>query len=127
MATAPKIIAIVTDLMFIAKVQDGAKRAGFETIFARGASDAIGKAKDPPAVIVIDLNGAGIDVLGTIRDLKGAAETRDTPVLGFVSHVAADLIKAAQEQGCDRVVARSAFSQNLPALLAGYAKTEPAS
>jgi hypothetical protein len=32
--------------------------------------------------------------------------------------VQTDLIQAARESGCDRVMARSAFSQNLPAILA---------
>jgi CheY-like chemotaxis protein len=119
MPTTRKVIAIVTDLMFIAKVQDGVKRAGFEVEFARNASDAIAKAKQPE-VIILDLNAAGLDAAETIRALKSAPETSGVQLLGFVSHVASDVIRAAQEAGCDRVVARSAFSQNLPELLAGY-------
>jgi CheY-like chemotaxis protein len=119
MPTTRKVIAIVTDLMFIAKVQDGVKRAGFEVEFARNASDAIAKAKQP-AVIILDLNAAGLDAAETIRALKSAPETSGVQLLGFVSHVASDVIRAAQEAGCDRVVARSAFSQNLPELLAVY-------
>jgi hypothetical protein len=37
----PALVAIVTDLMFIAKIQDGASRAGFEALFARSAVVAI--------------------------------------------------------------------------------------
>ncbi len=119
MATSRKLIAIVTDLMFIAKIQDGARRAGFEAAFAKSAADAIEKSKEPPAVIILDLNATSFDALEAIRALKSAPETSQVSLLGFVSHVEGDLIRAAQQLGCDRVVARPAFSQNLPGLLEG--------
>jgi len=118
----PALIAIVTDLIFIAKIQDGARRAGFTAVFAKNADDAIEKSKDAPAVIILDLNAPGFDSLEAIRALKSTEQTRHVRLLGYVSHVEGDLIRAAQQQGCDRVVARSAFSQNLPALLESYAQ-----
>ena len=121
MPNTRKVIAIVTDLMFIAKVQDGVKRAGFEVEFAKTAADVVAKATQAPAVIILDLNAAGLDLVETIRALKSAPETSGVRLLGFVSHVASEVIRAAQQAGCDRVVARSAFSQNLPELLAEYA------
>jgi hypothetical protein len=36
--------------------------------------------------------------------------------------VQADLKQAAQQKGCDTVIARSAFSQNLPTILKRYAE-----
>jgi hypothetical protein len=39
--------------------------------------------------------------------------------VGFLSHVQKDLAVAAREAGCDRVVARSAFTKDLPQILAG--------
>jgi len=38
-------------------------------------------------------------------------------VIGFLSHVQGDLKQKAHEVGCDMVLPRSAFSQNLPQLL----------
>jgi hypothetical protein len=38
-------------------------------------------------------------------------------VMGFLSHVQTDLAAAAHEAGCDFVLARSAFAQQLPQLL----------
>ena len=38
-------------------------------------------------------------------------------MVGFVSHVQTELKQRAQEVGCDTVVARSVFAQNLPAIL----------
>ncbi|MBI4455188.1 MAG: hypothetical protein HY644_04735 [Acidobacteria bacterium] len=52
-----------------------------------------------------------------IRELKQRGLT--IPMVAFVSHVRADLVKAAEEAGCDRVVARSYFSAHLPDILIG--------
>lgn len=122
MPSSRKLVAIVTDLMFIAKIQDGARRAGFDAAFAKNTAEAIEKSRESPAVIILDLNAPGFDALEAIRALKSAPETSRVSLLGFVSHVESDLIRAAQQAGCDRVVARSAFSQNLPGLLASYAE-----
>jgi hypothetical protein len=62
-------------------------------------------------------NDAGAKPLELIGLLKSSPETRGINLIGFVSHVQADLIQSAREKGCDTVMARSAFSQNLPALL----------
>jgi hypothetical protein len=40
------------------------------------------------------------------------------PVVAFASHVRADLIAEARAAGADRVLARSAFVAELPALVA---------
>ena len=42
---------------------------------------------------------------------------RGTSVIGFLSHLQGDLKAKAMEAGCDMVMPRSAFSQNLPNLL----------
>jgi phosphoketolase len=44
---------------------------------------------------------------------------RGIPTVGFLSHVQKDLAVAAREAGCDRIVARSAFTRDLPRILAG--------
>jgi hypothetical protein len=42
---------------------------------------------------------------------------KGTSVIGFLSHLQGDLKAKAVEAGCDMVMPRSAFSQNLPTLL----------
>jgi hypothetical protein len=66
------------------------------------------------ASVIVDLNCAGAVEL--IRKLKAGREARPF-VLGFVSHVASEQISAARMAGCDQVMARSAFTQQLPELL----------
>jgi hypothetical protein len=42
---------------------------------------------------------------------------RGTSIIGFLNHLQGDLKAKATEAGCDMVMPRSAFSQNLPNLL----------
>jgi PleD family two-component response regulator len=117
-----KVVAVLSDLMFTVKIQEAAKRAGFEVVFVKSREDAVIQAKKNPAVIILDLNMTGDDPLEVIRTLKADEETSGVSLLGYVSHVQADLKHAAQETGCDTVIARSAFSQNLPTILRRYAE-----
>jgi CheY-like chemotaxis protein len=118
-----KVVGVLSDLMFMVKIQEAAKRAGLEPVFVKSKQDALEQAKQQPAVIILDLNNATLDALDVIETLKRDQHTRDVRLLGFISHVQADLKLAAQQKGCDTVMARSAFSQNLPAILSRYAET----
>jgi CheY-like chemotaxis protein len=115
------IVAVVEDLFFTVKIQDAAKRCGLSCVFVKSAEKAIEKAKEQPKLIIIDLNAAAVAPLDLIRTLKGDPETSQISLLGYVSHVQADLKLEAQEAGCDAVLARSAFSQNLPQILKRHA------
>ncbi len=118
------LVAVLNDLMFTVKIQDAAKRAGLQPVFVKSQVDALAQAKQKPAVIILDLNYSAAEPLDTIAKLKADDETCKISLLGYVSHVQSDLIQAAREKGCDVVIARSAFSQNLPALLSRYAEEE---
>jgi len=124
MPNKKKIVAILSDLMFIAKIQEAAKRVGLEAVFVKTEQDALEKAKENPAVIILDLNANNLEPLDVIEKLKADGATSKISLVGYVSHVQVDLKMAAQQKGCDVVLARSAFSQNLPTILRRYA--EPA-
>jgi CheY-like chemotaxis protein len=119
--TKKKVVAVLSDLMFTVKIQEAAKRMGLEPVFVNSQTDALAQAKLGPAMMILDLNYEAAAPLDLIRKLKNDEQTRGIALLGFVSHVQVDVKQAAQEQGCDMVVARSAFSQNLPAILQRYA------
>lgn len=116
-----KIVAVLSDLMFTVKIQEAAKRAGLEIVFVKTRESALSQARQHPAVLIIDLNTTALDALELITQLKADNETQAVSLLGYVSHVQVDLKQAAQERGCDTVVVRSAFSQNLPSILRRYA------
>jgi CheY-like chemotaxis protein len=116
-----KVVAVLSDLMFTVKIQEAAKRVGLEVVFAKSHADSLAQARLNPAVLILDLNNGNIDPLELIAALKADAQTSGVDLIGYVSHVQADLKQAAQAKGCDMVVARSAFSQNLPTILKRYA------
>jgi DNA-binding NarL/FixJ family response regulator len=110
------ILVAVEDLIFLSKIQQTAKLVdvAIETVAPGALAERLGQG--PASAIVCDLNG--LLALDAVRWLK---ENRPSvPVIGFLSHVQADLATAAREAGCDVVMARSAFSQQLPRLLLHY-------
>jgi CheY-like chemotaxis protein len=68
-----------------------------------------------------------VDVPALIARLKSDPETATIPVIAFGSHVNAEALRAAREAGADRVLARSAFVRDLPALLGGTPPADDAS
>jgi CheY-like chemotaxis protein len=120
-----KIVAVVTDVMFAVKIQDAAKRAGLTLAFAISSDEALRYAGAHPSLIILDLNDASVDSLTLIERLRGDPATANVRLLGFVSHVQTEIRQSALQKGCDTVLPRSAFSQNLPSLLARYAENAP--
>jgi CheY-like chemotaxis protein len=120
-ANAKKGLAVLEDLFFTVKINESAKRAGLPVEFVKTHQDALARAREKPAVILIDLNCASMNPLELIRTLKSQEETRPVPLVGYLSHVQGELKKQAQEAGCDMVLARSAFSQNLLQILKRHA------
>ena len=119
-----KIVGVLSDLMFMVKIQEAAKRAGVEPVFVKSQEEALAQAGEGPALMILDLNYAAGEPLDLISALKGEEGTREIPLLGYVSHVQVDLRRAAEEKGCDVVVARSVFSQSLPELLGQFLPNE---
>jgi CheY-like chemotaxis protein len=116
-----RILAVLDDLFFTVKINESAKRAGLPVEFIKSERDVLEKAKTHPALIIIDLNYAGIDSLKLVQELKAAEDTKAVRLLGYLSHVQGELKLKAQEAGCNMVLARSAFSQNLPQILKRHA------
>jgi CheY-like chemotaxis protein len=117
-----KLLALV-DLLFTAKISDAAKRAGIQAEFVREEHDLLDKAESKPALIILDLNIAGVQPLKMIAKLKANPALKHTSILAYVSHVDGELKQKAHELGCHMVMARSAFSQNLPQILKRHAGT----
>jgi PleD family two-component response regulator len=104
---------VVSDLFFSVKFTEAAKRAGLALEFVTDPEQLLEKAKDKPTLIVFDLNFDAAAPLSLITKLKGHSSTKGISLLGYLSHVQGELKQAAQEAGCDMVMARSALSQNL--------------
>ncbi len=114
------VLAAVEDLLFRSKISETASSLGIEAAFPRNPRRLLEALREsPPDLLVLDLNSDRFEPLRVLRDVRSDKATRDVPTVGFLSHVQKDLAVAAREAGCDRVVARSAFTKDLPRILAG--------
>ena len=116
-----RIFFFIEDLFFLAKIQETAKKLGVKVGFLKADKDIVARLSgvpdgEKPSLIVFDLNNAGAKPLTLIPKIKAKLK-RGTSVIGFLSHLQGDLKVKATEAGCDMVMPRSAFSQNLPNLL----------
>jgi CheY-like chemotaxis protein len=119
-----KVLAVMSDLFFSVKINDAAKKLGMTAEFVKDKTLALEKAKLNPPLIILDLNCDAADPLDLIARIKADPETAGIPMIGFVSQVQVELKQKAQAAGCDTVVARSVFAQNLPAILDGKAQAK---
>jgi hypothetical protein len=116
-----RIYCFIEDLFFLAKIQETARKIGVKVSFVKADKDIVSRLADGPegtrpSLIVFDLNNVNAKPLTLIPRLKSKMK-RGTSVIGFLSHLQGDLKAKAMEAGCDMVMPRSAFSQNLPNLL----------
>ena len=122
------IYLFIEDLFIAAKVQETARKLGVKVAFIKNEKDAIteltnGEDQNKPSLIVFDLNNANAKPLTLIPKLKTKLK-RSASIIGFLSSIQGDLKAKAVEAGCDTVMPKAAFSQNLPNLLRRYGVEE---
>lgn len=120
-------IALIDDLFFVAKVRETAKLAGV-TLETASTGQALlqAAAASPKALILVDLN-ARQGALDAVEQLCAAnaqarqPDGRGNPrrVIAFLSHVQTDLAERARQAGCQDVMPRSRFTQDLAEILRG--------
>ena len=122
-----RIFAFIEDLFFMAKIQETARKLNVKVEFVKSDKDIAEKmhqnGEEKPSLIIFDLNNANAKPLTLIPKLKSKLK-KGTSIIGFLSHVQGDLKQKAHEVGCDMVLPRSAFSQNLPQLLRRHGAPE---
>ena len=122
------IYLFIEDLFITAKVQETARKLGVKVAFVKNEKEAIseltsGGETNRPSLIVFDLNNANAKPLTLIPKLKTKLK-RSASIVGFLSSIQGDLKAKAVEVGCDTVMPKAAFSQNLPNLLRRYGVEE---
>jgi hypothetical protein len=109
-----KVVAVVRDLFFVARIRETARLVGTPLVFARTPEEiAAALAPEPPALAIVDLTTNGWDYDALFAALAAAP---DVPVLGFTTHA---LARATQplHAHCRRVVTKETLTQELPGLL----------
>ena len=122
-----RIFVFIEDLFFMAKIQETARKLNVKVEFVKTDKDLMERMEqngdEKPSLIIFDLNLASVKPLTLIPKLKSKLK-KGASIIGFLSHVQGDLKQKAHEVGCDMVLPRSAFSQNLPQLLRRHGAPE---
>lgn len=108
-APAHRVLAVVTDLFFVARIRETARLAGVAVAFAKSQPDVERQAALSPRLALVDLTAA-LDLGQVLAALAGV------PVIGYTTHAAAARTKPWHER-CDRVVTKETLTRELPALL----------
>jgi DNA-binding NarL/FixJ family response regulator len=111
-----RVVALMDDLFFQMKLAETAKQLGLEVKVATNGDALIALMASAPKLVIVDLN-ARSQPIEAIKKLRQARS--DVRVVGFLSHVQKELAAQAQAAGCDEVLPRSSFTQNLVAILNG--------
>ena len=109
-----KVVALVEDIFFIAKMKETAKQTGVELETA-GTAEALASAARASAtsLLIVDLNARGS--IEAIERLRTAGNT--LPMIAYLSHVQVELAERARAAGCTEVMPRSKFTRELAEIL----------
>ena len=120
---ARPVLAVVADLMFRSRIDEVARRIGVELRVARSPEQLERHLAGGlvPSLALVDLEAETLDPVAAIARLKNDDATRDVRVVAFAGHTNAAAIRAGRDAGADSVLARSAFTAQLPAILAAVA------
>lgn len=108
-----KVVALVDDLFFQAKILETARHAGAEVRVVTSPETLAAAAHDA-ALVLVDLNARAqpLDAIAAVR-----RDGNPVPIVGFLSHVQTELAEQARAVGCTEVWPRSRFASRLPELL----------
>ena len=109
-----RVVALLDDLFFQMKMAETAKQLGVELKVATNGDALMSLLESGAKLVIVDLNARSQPV-EAIEKVRQAG--KNIRVVGFLSHVQRELAAKAQTAGCDEVMPRSSFTQNLAAIL----------
>ena len=109
-----RVVALMDDLFFQMKLVETAKQLGIEVKMATNGEALMGLMASEPRLVIVDLNARSqpLEAIEKLRQVR-----KDVRVVGFLSHVQEELAAQAKAAGCDEVLPRSSFTQNLTSIL----------
>lgn len=116
------VIAVMDDLLFLSRIREAARAAGVDVRVLRRSEDVAALAADMPSLVLVDADSDRLRWPEIVRAVRSEPALAGLPVIAFVSHTHAERAALARDAGADRVLARSAFVLELPALLATAAR-----
>jgi len=116
----PHGLILCDDLIFYSRVAGAARAAGLIVRQAKSMADLIALAKlAAPNGVILDLQNPGLELPALLAELKSMCVTMPR-VIAYGSHVEAPALRAARQAGCDRVMPRSQFAEELETAIADW-------
>ncbi len=111
-ATA-RVVAVVRDLFFVARIRETARLAGVPLVFARSPEEIDAALAEGARLVLLDLTG-DFDYTALFAAFERAAGR--PPVLAYTTHALARQTQPWHAR-CDRVVTKETLTQELGTLL----------
>jgi H+/gluconate symporter-like permease len=109
-----KVVAVVRDLFFVARIRETGRLVGTPLVFARTPEEITAAlSPGPPALAIVDLTTIGWNYDAIFGALAAAP---DVAILGFTTHALARTTQPLHAR-CRRVVTKETLTRELPALL----------
>jgi DNA-binding NarL/FixJ family response regulator len=115
----PTGLLLSDDLIFTSRIVGTARGLGLSLLAARSADGLVELAqRSPPRCVIIDLDNPALDLPALLHSLKEIAPR--LRVVAYGPHVDAERLRAARAAGCDLVLPRSKFVEQLEKELPGW-------
>jgi DNA-binding NarL/FixJ family response regulator len=116
----PLGLLLTDDMIFSSRITGTAKALGLKMIVVRSAKDLLVQTQEcHPTCVIMDLSQLEMQIEELIRNLKEVTSCRPR-LVAYGSHVDAATLRAAREAGCDLVLPRSQFVEELPRQLSHW-------
>jgi CheY-like chemotaxis protein len=120
----PAGLLLSDDLIFASRIRAVAAAHGVAVTTVRTPAELLARVEmDPPTCVILDANLAGL----ALEDLCGRLKRREPTVnvVAYGSHVDAATLRVARDAGCDVVLPRSKFVEELEAALPTWLGVTP--
>jgi CheY-like chemotaxis protein len=105
------------DLIFTSRITGTAKDLGLSLLPARSAEILLAMAKArTPSCLILDLSNPTLQISELIERVREACLPMPR-IVAYGSHVDTSTLRAARDAGCDLVLPRSKFVEDLPTAL----------
>ncbi len=119
----PSALLLCDDLMFASRITGEARALSLTVKPARSLDQLLALARqEAPSCVLLDLSFPGLDLPDLFQRLEEVCPSRPR-VVAYGSHVDTERLRAARLAGCDPVLPRSKFVEELPKALPQWLQT----
>lgn len=118
----PKVLVVAVNLFFLPRIQNVAAASGCDTRQVMTIGRLRAEMRDGEAVLaLVDLEGDADFWSEAVRTMLGHGVERPK-VVGYGGHTNTEILRRAEEIGCDLVLTKGQFSRDLRKLVADAAE-----